>query len=48
MQWIEHFFGISPDGGNGTLELGLAFLPIVLVAVVTILLRRQHRKPPAR
>ena len=48
MQWIEHFFGISPDGGSGALELGLAFLPIVLLVVLTRWLLRtaRNRNPP--
>jgi hypothetical protein len=25
MDWIEKIMGVSPDGGNGTLELLLAF-----------------------
>lgn len=34
MDWIERWFGVSPDGGNGSLEILLA----VLFAVVGVAL----------
>jgi len=43
MQFIEQFFGISPDGGSGALEGSLVFLFIVLLTFVGRLLRRAGR-----
>jgi len=43
MQFIEQFFGISPDGGSGALEGSLAILFMVLLAFVGKLLRRASR-----
>ena len=34
MDWIERWFGISPDGGDGSLEIGVA---VVLVAMGAVL-----------
>jgi hypothetical protein len=31
MDFIERIFGISPDGGSGSLELLLVLLPILLL-----------------
>jgi MYXO-CTERM domain-containing protein len=39
MHFIEGLFGVSPDGGSGTLECYLALLPLVLLAFA-VLLRR--------
>ena len=37
MDFIERWFGISPDGGNGTFELSLVFVTaLVVVALVCI------------
>jgi hypothetical protein len=41
MDFIERWFGISPDGGNGTFELSLVFvtaLAVVALACVPKLL----------
>jgi hypothetical protein len=35
MQFFEQLFGLSPDGGNGSLEVCLMLLPFVL-ALVTV------------
>ena len=32
MDFIEHVFGISPDGGSGSLELLLLLLPLAGIA----------------
>jgi hypothetical protein len=43
MDFIERWLGISPDGGNGMLELGI--LAGVLVAIACVLaVRRRHRQ----
>jgi hypothetical protein len=34
MDFIERFFGISPDGGSGSLEAMLITLPLVIVGLV--------------
>jgi hypothetical protein len=34
MDWIEKIFHISPDGGDGSLELGITVAVIVAVAMV--------------
>ena len=43
MDWIEHFFHVAPDGGNGTLE---AFIGIAVTSVSFLgwLSRRLHRR----
>jgi hypothetical protein len=33
MDLIERIFGLSPDGGDGSLEAALFMVPIVLIAV---------------
>jgi hypothetical protein len=34
MQFIEKLFGISPDGGSGSLELLLILAPIIAIAAL--------------
>ncbi len=41
MNWFEMLFGLSPDGGNGSLELLLSFL--VLSALVALRLPVTNR-----
>lgn len=38
MDFIEQWFGISPDGGDGTIEL--LFFAIVMVLLTVIVWRR--------
>ena len=45
MDFIEHIFGVSPDGGNGTFELMLFVLPII---GIYILYQRYHRSTKRR
>jgi hypothetical protein len=33
MDFIEKLFGLSPDGGNGTLELTLFVIPFLLLGL---------------
>jgi hypothetical protein len=33
MHFIEELFGISPDGGNGLLELSLLFAPVLALGI---------------
>ena len=39
MDFIERFFGMSPDGGDGSLEM--VWLAAIAVAFVLILFRRR-------
>jgi hypothetical protein len=44
MDFIERIFGISPDGGNGLVELlylGCAILAVTLI--ISVLLNRRRR-----
>ncbi len=34
MHFIEEFFGVSPDGGSGSLELILLAVPLVLALLI--------------
>jgi hypothetical protein len=34
MDWIERIFHVSPDGGNGSLELGMALGALVALAMI--------------
>jgi hypothetical protein len=43
MDWIEEFFGISPDGGNGSLELLIAGSVIALMIALLSLRTRWGR-----
>jgi hypothetical protein len=44
MDFIERIFGISPDGGDGTLELALFVAPLLAIALVAIIRRRRQPK----
>lgn len=39
MDFIEAWFGVSPDGGDGSLEM--VWLAAIVVALVAILFRRR-------
>jgi hypothetical protein len=42
MDFIEKLFGVSPDGGSGTLEFLLLVVPLMAaVAIVTLARRRR-------
>jgi hypothetical protein len=40
MDFIERLFGISPDGGSGSLELLLFLAPVVAVLLAHSILKR--------
>lgn len=42
--WIEHFFGIDPDAGSGTLEWLIAAGLFAAAAALGLLARRQWRR----
>lgn len=39
MDFIERIFGVSPDGGDGSLEI--VWLAAIVVAIVAIVFRRR-------
>lgn len=42
--WIERFFGVEPDGGDGSLEWALVIVLAVTTVVTSIIARREwHR-----
>jgi hypothetical protein len=49
MDWIEKIFGISPDGGDGTLEALFVIVTVVALAMVAVpRVRAYARGGPAR
>ena len=44
MDFIERLFGVSPDGGNGMLELLYIVVAIAVVAFVTLKVRSRKRR----
>ena len=36
MDFIEVIFGVSPDGGSGSLEFLILMVPLVIVAMVVL------------
>jgi hypothetical protein len=43
MQFIEHLFGLYPDGVNGTLEISLVAIMLSMVVLRAALLRIAKR-----
>ena len=41
MDWIEQLFGLSPDGGNGSLEM--LYIAVFVAIVLMIVFRTQVR-----
>jgi hypothetical protein len=48
MQFIEELFGVSPDGGNGTLEFFLFLVPVILLVLFVNLRRARRRRAMPR
>jgi hypothetical protein len=50
MDFIERIFGVSPDGGDGSLEFAYLTAVVVAVALVVYLLyrRRNREQMPGR
>ena len=46
MDFIEQIFGISPDGGDGTFELMLFLVPVVVIFLFYRLRSRKRRETP--
>jgi hypothetical protein len=40
MDFIERLFGISPDGGSGTLEVMVVLVPLIVVAAYVAVRKR--------
>jgi hypothetical protein len=43
-EWIEELTGWDPDGGNGSLEIGLAVGLLAISAVSMVAARRDYRR----
>jgi hypothetical protein len=43
-EWIELVFGIEPDEGNGTLELGVTLTIAIMSAILTMAARTEWRR----
>jgi hypothetical protein len=43
MDFIEHLFGIAPDGGSGTLEMALFLIPLAVLFLLWYVRQRQAR-----
>ena len=43
MDWIESWFGVSPDGGDGTFELLIIVLAAAAIFVVALVFNRRLR-----
>ena len=44
MDWIEQLFGVSPDNGDGSLEMVIALAVTVAVAIVILALSPTTRR----
>ncbi len=42
MDFIEKLFGVSPDGGSGTLEFLLLVAPVIAAVAIAALARRRR------
>lgn len=42
--WVEEVFGISPDGGDGSLELWIVGTLLVVTIVLFVLARAEWRR----
>jgi hypothetical protein len=49
VDFVERWIGISPDGGNGTFELLILLVPLlIIVALSPRIARRARRQYPRR
>lgn len=44
MDFIERIFGISPDGGSGSLEFMLLFVPAAAIAAYLVYRRNRRTR----
>jgi pilus assembly protein TadC len=47
-EWIEELTGWDPDGGNGSLEIGLVFALLALSLTSMLFARREYRSARTR
>jgi uncharacterized membrane protein YcjF (UPF0283 family) len=47
-EWIEIFFGVEPDGGNGTMEWAVVIILAVLTLLSVTLVGREWRRSVIR
>jgi hypothetical protein len=43
MDWIERWFGLNPDGGNGTIEAAIIAAVVIIGASIVSLASRRVR-----
>jgi len=48
MDWIERWFGVSPDGGDGTLEILIIMAAVTAAGMVALAVSRRARAAVAR
>jgi hypothetical protein len=46
-EWFELLTGLDPDGGNGSLEIVLAAIPLAIATASALLARRDYRRGSA-
>lgn len=46
-EWFELLTGLDPDGGSGSLEIALAFIPLAISAASMLAARREYRRAVA-
>jgi hypothetical protein len=48
MDWIEQVFHVSPDGGNGTIELVVYIVLVAFLASTVLLARARAQRARSR
>ena len=48
MDWIERWWGVSPDGGDGSLEMVLILLAVAAVVAVVLVFSQRTRSALVR
>jgi len=48
MDFIERWFGMSPDGGSGSLELTIIAAIVIVLAGIGLILRTSRKSSPDR
>jgi hypothetical protein len=43
MDWIERWWGVSPDGGDGSLEVALTLLAIATAVAIVLVFSQRGR-----
>jgi hypothetical protein len=42
--WLEEIFGLDPDGGTGTVEIGIVVALVIATALLTVAAHRERRR----